>query len=580
MTPASGYALVAQVRAKELRTRVGLGIFLALSAYAVAPSFWPFVWFTVMCASQALDWAVFRRLRVHPDVEPTQAYRLACVVTAFVNTAIYSAIAAYFWYFGGVAGQLFAMVQVCGGLLHVTLHMHPARPVLLGAVIPHAAYLFGLPAIAALQGQPGMVVMIIGAFLYTAHLVVAVKQTRATQDELRAAQAKADAERDRAERASAAKSDFLATVSHEIRTPMNAVISGAELLRRTELTREQTEHVTMLLDAGDVLMGLLNDVLDISKIEAGKMTFEAADLELPPKLESLVRLWEPRAHDKGVTLSFDADDSLPERVSTDPLRLQQILFNLLSNAVKFTDAGGVGLKAGRLGDRLWFEVSDTGCGMAPEAMERLFAGFEQAEAGTTRRYGGTGLGLTISRRLAEMMGGVLTVTSALGEGSVFRLELPFVEATSPAGDAAIAADASTLGMDALKVLVAEDHAVNRRIVSLFLQPLGCRLTMVENGAEAVEAADTEPFDVILMDMQMPVMDGLEASRVIRQGAGLNARTPIIALTANALDHHRAAWAEAGVATFLTKPVDPRALTAALLAAASESACRDTGAKAA
>ena len=568
MQPASGYALVAQVRARELRTRIGLGIFLTLSAYAVAPSIWPVVWFAVMCASQAVDWAVFRRLRTHPHEAPSRAYRWACIVTAFFNTAVYSAITVYFWSFGGVAGQLFALIQVCGGLLHVSLHMHPARPVLLAAVIPHASYLFGLPLWAALQGEPGMIVTVIGATLYCAHLAAAVKQTRATQDALRAAHDEANAARALAERASAAKSDFLATVSHEIRTPMNAVISGAELLRRTDLSVEQTEHVAMLLDAGDVLMGLLNDVLDISKIEAGKMTLEAADLDLPPKLESLVRLWEPRARDKDVRLSFAAEDGLPERVRTDPLRLQQILFNLLSNAVKFTDAGEVALTAGREGDSLWFEVADSGCGMDAETVERVFARFEQADAGATRRHGGTGLGLTISRRLAEMMGGALTVRSTLGQGSVFRLVLPFTPAAAPAPDADAPAEAAAFRAEALKVLVAEDHAVNRRIVALFLQPLGCRLTMVENGQEALDAAAIEAFDVILMDMQMPVMDGLEAARAIRQGAGLNAATPIVALTANALDHHRQAWAEAGVETFLTKPVDPRALTAAILGAAS------------
>ena len=321
MQPATGYALVAQVRAKELRTRIGLGVFLALVAYVAAPSVWPAVWFAAMTATQLIDWAVFRSLRLNPHKEPSLAYRCLCIVTSFSITLLYSATAAYLWFFGGVAGQLFAMLQVCGGLLHVSLHMHHARPLLLATVIPHASYLFGLPLIAALSGQPGMYIMVVGGVLYCAHLATAVKQTSAINAHLRAANDEANAQRALAERASAAKSDFLAIVSHEIRTPLNAVISGAELLKRTDLSPQQTEHVGMLLDAGDVLMGLLNDVLDISKIEAGKMTLEAADLDLPPKLESLVRLWEPRARDKGVTLNLSVQEGLPARVRTDPLRL-------------------------------------------------------------------------------------------------------------------------------------------------------------------------------------------------------------------------------------------------------------------
>jgi len=580
MQPATGFALVAQVRAKELRTRIGLGVFLAIVSYAVAPSIWPIAWFVAMTGTQLLDWAVFRPLRLNPEMPLTLGYRCLCLATSFVITLLYSATAAYLWFAGGVAGQLFAMLQVCGGLLHVSLHMHHARPLLLATVIPHASYLFGLPLYAALTGQPSMYIMVVGGLLYCAHLATAVKQTSATNALLRAAHDKAEAERERAERASAAKSDFLATVSHEIRTPLNAVMSGAELLKRTELTPQQGEHVGMLLDAGEVLMGLLNDVLDISKIEAGKMTLEAADLDLPPKLASLARLWEPRAREKGVTLRVNLDEGLPERVRTDPLRLQQILFNLLSNAVKFTDEGTILLNAGRDGPVLWFEVADTGCGMDGAAIARVFSGFEQADAGTTRRYGGTGLGLTIARRLAELMGGGLTVESTHGRGSTFRLEIPYFEALSAADDAALPAEAAGGELKAMKVLVAEDHAVNRKIVALFLEPLGCRLTMVENGKEALDIASAEEFDVILMDMQMPVMDGLEAARAIRQGSGPNAGAAIIALTANALDHHRAAWAEAGVETFLTKPVDPRALTAALLAAASRAVEADAAIRAA
>jgi len=568
MGPATGWSLVAQTRARELKTRIILALFIGGTAYGLAPSVWPLAWFAAMLGGQLLDLWATAPLRRAPDTPPTPRQKaLLCGLTA-VNTAVYSGIAAYLWFYGGLAGQIFGLIQVAGGLLHVTLHMHKARPLLFSALVPHGAYFLGLPLVSGFTGQPGMIMGTLGGLLYCAHLAVAVRQARTTEAELQAANDKANDERDRAALANSAKSDFLATISHEIRTPMNAVLSAAELLKRTDLTPEQAEHVAMLTDAGDVLMGLLNDVLDISKIEAGKMQLETADLDLSQKLESLVRLWDPRARDKGVSLRLQAAPDLPGRIRTDPLRLQQILFNLLSNAVKFTDAGEIALHVGRANGRLWFEVVDSGCGVAPEAMERLFAGFEQADAGTTRRYGGTGLGLTISRRLAELMGGALTASSVVGAGSTFRLELPLVEASAPAAVEVAEDDAASSSLNALRVLVAEDHAVNRRIVSLFLEPLGCRLTMAENGREAVELAEAEAFDVILMDMQMPVMDGPAATRTIRDGGGPNAATPVIALTANALDHHRAIWAEAGVETFLTKPIDPRALTAALMAAAS------------
>jgi len=323
----------------------------------------------------------------------------------------------------------------------------------------------------------------------------------------------------------------------------------------------------MLLDAGDVLVGLLNDVLDFSKIEAGKMLIEVSEVDLREKLGSLRRLWQPKAEANGVRLNILIAPDVPDGVRTDPLRFQQMLFNLLSNAVKFTEDGTITVSVDwrKADSRLIVAVADTGCGIAPERLAGIFDSFEQADAGTTRRYGGTGLGLAISRRLAEIMGGDLTAESVVGKGSVFTLGLP-VEPVRTAARTAhrVAAVENSLG--GRTILAADDHAVNRRILSLLLEPHGCTLVLVENGAEAVEAAMTQVFDAVLMDMQMPVMDGLTATARIRDG-GLNRRTPVIALTANAMDVHRAAWEAAGVHAFLTKPIDP-----ALLATTLAEAC--------
>ncbi|WP_292064363.1 ATP-binding protein [Brevundimonas sp. UBA7664] len=551
----TAYAMVSQVRYRELKTRIALAAFIGCTAWFVAPSIWPPVWFAAVLVTQALDWAVFSRFRRRPEWRPDRVWLGLSCATTVLSVAVYAAMSAYMWFRGGDVGQVFAMVQCAGGLLHVSLHMHHARPILISAVIPHALYFFGLPVYSALSSQNWHELLIaIGCVLYMSHLVVAVRQSSSTTSALLAARRKAEV-------ASAAKSDFLAVVSHEIRTPMNAVISAANLLRRTRLDGQQREHVSMLIDAGDVLMGLLNDVLDFSKIEAGKMELDSADMSVRDRLSTLVRLWEPRALANGVRLKVRVASDVPAAVRTDPLRVQQILFNLLSNAVKFTHDGEIVIAVGWDGERLNVAVTDTGCGIPADRLGQIFNSFEQADVGTTRRYGGTGLGLSISRKLAELMGGSLAAESVDGQGSTFTLSLPMqaVEGEAAQPVRPLETTGSLMGRS---ILAADDHEVNRRILQLLLEPHGCRLTLVENGAEALEAASGQRFDAILMDMQMPVMDGLEATRRIRAGA-MNGATPVVALTANALDVHRAAWDAAGVHAFLTKPIDPVLLASTL-----------------
>ncbi|MBA4804111.1 MAG: hypothetical protein H2038_05620 [Brevundimonas sp.] len=436
----TAYAMVAQVRRRELRTRLALAAFIAATGWFVAPGVWPVVWLAAVLASQVVDGRVFGRFLRHPEKEPgRREVALACAVTAGC-VAIYSGMAGYLWFAGGDVGRVFALIQVAGGLLHVSLHMHRARPVLIAAVATHGAYFLGLPVISAITEARWQELLIsIGCLLYMSHLVVAVRQSTLTTGLLQSARDAAREAQHKAEVASAAKSDFLAVISHEIRTPMNAVISAANLLRRTELSPAQREHVAMLTDAGDVLMGLLNDVLDFSKIEAGKMELESAVMDVRERLTALCRLWEPRATAAGVRLAMEVDDAVPQAVRTDPLRFQQILFNLMSNAVKFTGEGEIRLRASWSDGRLSVAVSDTGCGIPADRLPHMFNSFEQADAGTTRRYGGTGLGLSISRKLARIMGGELTVDSREGVGSTFTLVLPLevaaVAAVSPGAGA-------------------------------------------------------------------------------------------------------------------------------------------------
>jgi two-component system, sensor histidine kinase len=558
----TAYAKVAQVRYRELKTRIGLAAFIGLTAWVVTPTIWPIVWFAAMLLTQALDWKVFSRFRHRPEWTPDRGYLILSCATTVLSVTVYAGLTGYMWFYGGETGRIFAMIQCAGGLLHVSLHMHHARPILISAVVPHAIYFLGLPLFQAIQsGRWQDLLVPIGGLLYMSHLVVAVKQSSSTTREMQEARDAALEARGKAEVANAAKSDFLAVVSHEIRTPMNAVISAANLLKGTKLDKRQTEHVDMLIDAGDVLMGLLNDVLDVSKIEAGKMELETADMVVRDRLTALGRLWEPRAEANNVELAWQIAPEVPQAVRTDPLRFQQILFNLMSNAVKFTRDGEILVKVDWADGLLSVAVTDSGCGIPADRLEHVFNSFEQADAGTTRRYGGTGLGLSISRKLAEVMGGSLTVASVEGEGSTFTLQLPMMVVASQQDDVVpVAVDLSVLANRS--ILAADDHPVNRRILALLLEPYGCRLTLVEDGAQAVERAAQEPFDAILMDMQMPVMDGLEASRLIRL-AGPNRATPVIALTANAMDTHRAAWDGIGVQAFLTKPINPGQLAVTL-----------------
>lgn len=556
------YQAVAQTRRRELKARVGLAGFIALTAWMMAPSGWPAIWLLAVAVGQAVDWLAFRPLMEEGRGRPDARSLAACCLSCAVNSTIYSSISIYLWG-AGETGMVFGSVLIAGALLHVTLHLNSVRLILLASVTPHALYFLGLPVCRAiLTNTPQDYLIAIGCVLYMTHLLVAVRQSAATTKALQQANATATEERNRAEVASAAKSDFLAVVSHEIRTPMNAVMAAATLLDRSRLRPEQREQVGMLKDAGEVLVGLLNDVLDFSKIEAGKMQIEPTTTDVREKLKGLKSLWEPRADANGVAIRLILSPDFPSGLCIDALRLQQILFNLLSNAVKFTQQGEVTVQAEWMaeGSTLRIRVSDTGCGIPADRLPLIFNSFEQVDAGVTRRYGGTGLGLAISKRLAELMGGALAVDSHVGVGTTFELTLPS-EAVAAVDEMEEQAEAEA-DLSNLSILAVDDHPVNRKIVAMLLEPFGCRLSFAEDGAEAVALARDVPFDIILMDMQMPVMDGISATRAIRV-EGANRQTPVIALTANALDVHRQAWLAVDVDNFLTKPIDPAALVSTL-----------------
>ncbi|EDP63503.1 multi-sensor hybrid histidine kinase [alpha proteobacterium BAL199] len=373
-----------------------------------------------------------------------------------------------------------------------------------------------------------------------------------------------DAARLRAEEAGAAKSRFLAVMSHELRTPMTGLLGMIELASRTELSKEQQGYVRIMRDSAETLLALLNDILDFSKLEAGKVQLEEITFAPEQIIGDVFGLFQAQASAKGLVLEADLRPSVPAWVRGDPLRVKQILSNLISNAIKFTTKGRITVRLGATEGpsglvRLQGEVIDTGQGIAAGVLEHLFQAFEQGDSSTTRQFGGTGLGLAISRRLAEGMGGSITVESELGRGSVFRFAVLVRVSTVPAVEDQRLADEDELPTLPRRILLAEDNDVNRMLVSKVLGQSGHQVDEVADGQQALQAATRVTYDLILMDMQMPVMDGVEATRAIRQLPGAAATVPIVALTADALPEHRHIYFDAGIDELLTKPVDWRLL---------------------
>jgi signal transduction histidine kinase/AmiR/NasT family two-component response regulator len=553
------------VASRRANTYLRLGATLVIAAMLqvyMHPA-WGWLWALVYTLCYTFELWVRRPLVLDPGT-PVPAWRH---LAAFIAPAITSTA------FGALSIMLFSShirfaptlggMLLAGALLNVVVVNAGNRSATLMAATPHALYLLIVPFVAK-AANPGANladVLWFGALLMIVSVTVAA---RTLSTALKAeADAKAEAERRRheAEEAVAAKSAFVAMISHELRTPISAILAGAARLHSEVPEASSKVHAQLIADAGGLMRTLLNDLLDFSRLEAGRMSVEQSAFNLRQALSDTLRFWRPEAARKGLRLRVTGAASLPRWTAGDAMRLKQVLNNLLSNAIKFTERGEVTvlLDTRPVGEQIQLSitVSDTGPGIPEAALPRLFTPFDQLNAAVVRQHGGSGLGLAISRELARLMGGDLTAASAPGQGASFTLTTMLEPAE------ALRAEDESRSINGLRVLVVDDHVVNRRAIELVLEPFGVDATLAESGEEALELLSSEVFDAVLMDLYMPGMDGREATKILRASDSPNSGIPVIAVTASATPKDWEACIAAGMNAHVAKPIDPVELFSAL-----------------
>ena len=545
---------VAATTPDTLTARIVIAVICALLLALNIGAMHGALWFAAVVASEIWTQAVCR-----PAIKGgalSRATRAHYLVILLASGANWTALAAMYWLTGDEPFRLAAFAVLAGILVHGQCFCFRAPAALVTLVVPPAMALVVLPlAFGSYSGAPLITVMI----YLTLMLVYVAASANAN---MRSAAALQAAQRAAVE-ANEAKSAFLAVMSHELRTPLNGVLGMARAMANTPLDARQSRYLDTIARSGEGLLTMLNDILDISKIEAGRMDLDVAAFDLRDLAGQVVELWTETARAKGLTLSCDVHPELPPRLLGDETRMRQILMNLVSNALKFTRDGSIRIRLTAApsadGDGgVEIAVVDTGIGMTAEQLSGLFRPFAQAEVSTARTYGGTGLGLAICRQLTAMMGGEIKVESAPGQGSTFRVWLPL-----PA--AADAGEASEVGaaLPKLRILVADDSPINQVVARAVLEAAGAEIETAGDGAEVLQRLCAQTFDLVLMDVHMPVMDGIEAVSRIRAGEAGARDIPILALTGDSMGGEEGRLKAFGFDGLQTKPVQPAALILAV-----------------
>jgi len=556
-----GLAGAIETRRQHLPVRLVTSVALAAGLHFMLGWWAMWLWAPIYIAAQLGELFMAPRLMKKPLETAGQAANIA-VTLFFPSALVLGGLALALWTGAGVYGPALGVALIAGAMTNLIVLSRGSRVAFAASATPYGLYLLVMPLMdVGRVSSPLLATMMIAVGLIMLNIIgawVATEDARKAQDEARDEAIRRRAE---AEAAVEAKSAYVAAISHELRTPISAILAGAAELERTAVGGAGRSQARLINGAGQMMRALLDDLLDLSKIEVGRMEVESIPFNLRACMNDCLRMWRPQARDKGLKLRVEGASSLPDWVQGDPTRIRQVLNNLISNAIKFTAKGSVTVKlsAEQGATGVWsihLACADTGPGMTTGQVSRLFTPFDQLDSGQARKHGGSGLGLAISRELARLMGGDLAVYSAPGEGAVFTLNLVL-----PAGEApGVVREPEAVEA---RVLVVDDHAVNRQAITLVLAPLGIVPQTAASAEDGLDRLAHEVFDVVLMDVYMPDMDGREATRLLRGRAGPNRDVPVIAITASATERDWEACRQAGMTGHVAKPIEPSQLYAAL-----------------